>query len=400
MIAPLKILHVITGLGTGGAETALCRLVESLRPPHFTHCVAALDASGVNGTQCDRVRLAGAMLVNLGVVPSAPNPLALLRLRNLTARWAPHVAHGWMYHGNLAATLACSPIPLLWGIRQTLSEDNREKRLTRLVIRAGGWLGSRPKAIVYNSTISARQHEALGYPHGKSRVIANGIDALEFRPDPQARQAIRAELGIGESQFVVGHFARFHPMKDHATAMRAAVRFLETHKDAVFVFAGEGMDARNAALGDLIAIHGLAANVRLCGRRTDMARLTAAIDLGYSSSAWGEGFSNVIAESMACGVPCVATDVGAAAEIVQDGGMTVPPRDPIALSKAWLAIAGMDVDARRGLGEHARRRIVTQFSLAACAHAYGSLYRELAGDGAFAAALEGIHEAQSDKIFD
>ncbi|MGH6889143.1 MAG: glycosyltransferase [Rhizomicrobium sp.] len=373
----MKILHVITGIGAGGAETALCRLVESLRPPDYEHFVVALNAAGVNGSQSGRVGAAGASLASLDLRPSAPNPLALLRLRRLAKSWAPDVVHGWMYHANLAAALACGSVPLVWSIRQTLYKNNREKPLTWLVIRAGAWLSFRPRAIVYNARLSALQHTAYGYRSHRARVIDNGIDVDAFRPDASSRLAVRAELGIPERAFVLGHFAHWRPMKDHANAVKAAAQLVRMHPEAVFVFAGEGMDTRNNELTALIAGHGLAGNVRLCGRRSDMARIMAAVDLGYSSSAWGEAFSNAIAETMACGVPCVATDVGAAREIIGDCGIVVPRSAPTDLCGAWRTILNMDSNTKRAWSERARARIAKHYSIGSCAGAYARLYGEL-----------------------
>lgn len=373
----MKILHVITGIGAGGAETALCRTIESLRPPKYEHYVVALNSAGSNGSQSGRVRAAGASLECLEVRPSAPNPLALFRLRRIVRSWAPDVVQGWMYHANLAAALTCGSTPLLWSIRQTLYANNREKPLTWLVIRAGAWLSSRPGAIAYNARISSEQHGAYGYRSDRARVIDNGIDVRAFKPDPASRLAVRAELGLSEGAFVLGHFAHWRAMKDHANAMNAAAELVATYPEAAFLFAGDGMEENNVGLANIIAAHGLGAHVKLCGRRTDIARLMTAVDLGYSSSAWGEAFSNAIAETMACGVPCVATDVGAAREIIGDCGIVVPPSDAAALCRAWRAIMELDCDARGALSERARARIAMHFSIDACAEAYAKLYGEL-----------------------
>lgn len=352
-------------------------MIEHLRPPDYEHLVVALNANGANGSQAGRVRAAGAALVALDVRPSAPNPLALLRLRRITKSWRPDVVHGWMYHANLAAALACGSTPLVWGIRQSLYANNREKPLTWLVIRAGAWLSSRPRAITYNARISSRQHSAYGYRSDRARVIDNGIDVGAFKPDAAFRRDVRTELGISEQAFVLGHFAHWRPAKDHATAMKAAGELVAMRRDAVFVLAGEGMDERNAELTGLIAAHGLSAQVKLCGRRTDMARMLAAVDIGYSSSAWGEAFSNAIAEAMACGVPCVATDVGAVREIVADCGIIVPPCDATALCRGWLAIMDLDSGGRRALSQRARARIAAHYAIDSYAASHANLYDEL-----------------------
>lgn len=373
----LNIQHVITGLGVGGAETALCRLIESLPFPAYNHSAIALDGNGANGALKERVREAGARLTLLGMRPGTPDLAALVRLGNLLRREEPDVVHGWMYHANLALALTLTRTPLIWGIRQTVYDLGNEKPLSRAVIRAAAALSWIPKVITYNSTLSARQHEALGYRADRTKIIPNGIDTMVFRPDSKARALTRAELGISENEFVVGHIARWHPMKDHKNFVSAAAALANWYPNTRFVLIGEGIDGQNTDLSRLANDQGIAERLVLCGRRFDIPRLIAALDALALSSAWGEAFPNVLAEAMACGVPCVATDVGDAREIIGERGIVVPPRNADALCQGLLALAGLEQSARLQLGSRARARIVERYSLAVCAAAYDGLYRQI-----------------------
>lgn len=373
----MNVMHVITGLGTGGAETVLCRLLESLRPPAFEHTVVSLGGAGdLDARVCE----AGARLLQLNMHPGRPNPLVLLRLRRLLRASKPEVIHAWMYHANLMATLAACGVgvPILWGIRQSLYGLRRERRGTRLVIRAGRMLSGRATQIIYNSAASATQHEAFGFRPKHRLIIPNGFDVEQFRSDDGARARVRAELSIGAGELAIGLVARWHPMKDHANFLRAAVRLRRSQPQAVFVLVGTGLDADNKQLMAMLQSLGLSDRVRLCGRRDDVSAIDAALDIASSSSSWGEAFPNAIGEAMACGVPCVATDVGDVRDIIGDTGIVVPPRDPAALCRGWETLLEMGEAGRRALGARARQRIVERYSLATMAGRYAALYADVA----------------------
>ena len=209
-------------------------------------------------------------------------------------------------------------------------------------------------------------------------VIPNGFDLAAFRPDPPARWSVRHELSIPAETPLIGLVGRFHPQKDHQTFVQAAAwlhtRLPETH----FLLCGDGITWENPTLAAWIETAGLRPCFHLLGRRDDIPRLTAALDLASSSSAYGEGFSNVIGEAMACGVPCVVTDVGDAALLVGSTGRVVPPRTPQALAQEWYALLALEREGKEQLGRAARQRIEAHFSLPAIVARYEALYAALA----------------------
>jgi glycosyltransferase involved in cell wall biosynthesis len=318
-----------------------------------------------------------AELHHLGMRPGRLLPHEVLRLRRMLRANRCDVVQSWMYHANLMAAMAGwgDDVPVVWNIRHSLHALEHEKRSTRWVIRAGARLSRRPARIIFNAAVSRTQHVAFGYDDRRSVVIPNGFDTREFAPRPVERARVRAELGIAPDALAIGLVARVHPMKDHANFLRAAQRFSASHPRSVFVLVGDGADARNPTLGALIDGLGLREHVRLCGRRVDVAAVDNALDIAASASAWGEAFPNATAEAMACGVPCVVTDVGDAPAIVDDTGVVVPPRDAAALAAAWARLAELDPEARRALGLRARRRVVDQYAIDAGARRYADLYR-------------------------
>jgi glycosyltransferase involved in cell wall biosynthesis len=371
-------MFVVTGLATGGAETMLLKLLSRIDRDRFIPSVVSLWDKGTVGPKIEAL---GIPVFALDINPRRPSPAGLLRLRSLVRQQQPDLLQGWMYHGNLAASMARFGKPMLWGVRQSLNDLRNERLLTRWVI----WLNARRSrsatAIVYNSRVSARQHQAVGFDSAAARVIPNGFDVEQFRPDESARRELRVELGLAPHALLIGLIARYHPMKDHLSFLRAAARLAVPGGEVNFVLAGRGVDGENRALMDAVRELQLQDRVFLLGERDDVARLTAALDIATSASSWGEGFANAVGEAMSCAVPCVVTDVGDSAWIVGDTGKVVRVRDHAALAGAWHSLIESGAAARQALGQHARQRVIENFSLGAIVKQYEGLYLGLAGKG-------------------
>jgi glycosyltransferase involved in cell wall biosynthesis len=269
---------------------------------------------------------------------------------------------------------------VLWNVRWTLYDLASERLATRTLLRVSGRLARQPRRIIFNSQVSVSQHATIGFPQDRARVIPNGFDIERFRPDPAARAAVRGELDIPADAEVVGMVARYHPMKDHAMSLRAAARLVERRPNVIFVYAGRNVDAGNEELSRLVQTMGLGGRVRLLGERQDVARLYASLDVYWMSSVArgiAEGFPNVIAEAMACGVPCVATDIGDAAWIIGQTGRVVESRDWRAFADATAELLESGAATRERLGFEGRQRIERDFSLDAVVGAYHALYVEV-----------------------
>jgi len=380
---PLRVLHVINCLDAGGAETMLLRLLVATDRRRFESLALSLTDVGEIGR---RLREAGLPAEALGLgrrgLPGL-GPLGALVGRIRAFR--PDVVHCWMYHANLLGGLAALAAglgghrpPAIWSIRQTNLDAASVRRRTRLVALAGARLSRLlPVRILFNAARSRDVHVAAGYDARRSQVLANGFDLSAFRPNPAARAAVRAELGVPAGAPLVGLIARFDPQKDHRTFARAAGLVLRARPDTVFLLAGLGADAANATLAGWLAEAGAAPACRLLGHRTDMARLTAALDVACSSS-MGEGFANTVGEAMAAAVPCVVTDVGDSAAIVGDTGRVVPPARPDLLAAALLEVLALPPDRLAALGAAARARAAERFSIESVAAAYARLWEEVA----------------------
>lgn len=378
MTAPLRCLHVISGLGTGGAEMMLRKLVLGTQGRTLLNEVVSLGELGPIGAE---LRAAGIPVVALGMGAGGRNGRALLRLVRHMRASRPDVVQTWMYHANLiggfAARLAGAP-PTIWNIRTCNLAAGGEKAGTRMAARLSGRL-ARPlsRRILTNAHAARDVHVEYGYPADLFEVIPNGFETARFRPDPEARAAVRSELGIPDAAPVVGLLARRHPVKDHPGFLAAAARIVRACPDAHFVLAGQGVTLDDAELREAVERGSLQGRAHLLGHRTDTPRLLAGLDVYVSASWYGEAFPNVLGEAMACGVPCVATDLGDSARIIGGHGRVVKPRDPAALADACLEILRMPEAERRRLGAGAREHIERHYSIEAVAAAYENIYTEV-----------------------
>lgn len=366
--SPRRIMHVITGLGSGGAEGQLALLAARQRADGLAPVVVTLVSGGPNEA---KLAAAGVTVKTLGMARGRPSPGAVIRLARLIRRRRPDILQSWLFHADLLALFALvlsgrrRGTPLVWSSRCSDMDFDRYRPALKLVVRACALLSRFPVAVAANSAAGRDFFRRLGYRPKAFPVIANGVETQRFRPDAAARAEVRRMLGIEEDAPVLALVGRVDPMKDHDTFFRA----LDRLPDCIALAIGEGAET----LPDLPNLHRL-------GMRDDVPRLLAACDVIVSSSAFGEGFSNAIAEGMATGLPAVATDVGDARTIVGDTGTIVPPRDPDALARAVAEILARP--DRRELGRAARERIVQRYSVDRMAAAYATLYADcLAASG-------------------
>jgi glycosyltransferase involved in cell wall biosynthesis len=373
----VKITHIITGLSADGAETMLYGLLRSLDAQLYTNEVICLTR---RGAMAERIESLGIPVRALNMSPGIPNPLLLASLTSSIRKSRPDIVQTWMYHsdllGGVCARLAGQP-NVVWNIRHnrpSLATDKYYTVLTaRMCARASKWL---PVKIVCCSKEARDAHVSLGYVSSKFEIIPNGIDVERFRPDPNAARVLRQQLGVPQYSPMIGVIARFHPVKGHRTFIEAAGKLHTLRPDVHFVLCGGQVDRNNEELVTQIRNAGIDSCCDLLGIKQDVAPIVAALDIATSASL-SESFPNVVAEAMACGVPCVVTDVGGSRALVGNTGKVVPPKDPKAIVKAWQELLDMGPEGRRELGATARQRIENHFSLGACVRRYEELYQSV-----------------------
>lgn len=377
----MRVGFVVTALATGGAEIMLYKLLKTVSRERMEPLVVTL---GRCGRPAGLIEGLGVRVIDLGLDegPGRAPLRALSTGYGALRSFKPDLLVGWMYHGNIAAWLCARRlgVPLVWNIRQTLSIA-QEKPLTRRVIRGGAYLSRTPKRIVYVSRRAREQHHALGYQDENGLVLPNGFELDVFRRDETHRARIRSELRVNDDTCVVGHLARLHPMKDQIGLIGAARRVIAEEPATVFVLAGEGLNGADAALAAAVRECGLEQHVRLLGETASPQALLSACDLFCLSSAWGEGFPNVVGEAMACELPCVVTRLGDAPDLVDDTGLVVEPGDREALAQALLQLVRLGPVGRAGLGARARGTIAARFSLPHVAARYVEVFEEALAAG-------------------
>lgn len=391
----LKIMHVITTLGPAGAETTLCRIASKMDRSRFKNEIVSL--TGILDL-AEKMKGEGVQVRSLRMKKSAPNPLLVMRLARWIRASRPDVIHTWMYHANLVGGLAArlaGDVPVVWAIHHNSIDPRVDKRRTLLVNRACALLSWKfPARIVFCSEASLCLHKKLGYSPRKLQVIANGFDLEQVRPDLSARDSLRQELGIPADALVIGMAARFHPHKDHRNFIQAASKITKQVPGIHFVLCGLNITRENTKLAAWIGAAGLNANCHLLGPREDMPRLFAGMDIATTASR-SEAFPVVVGEAMACGTPCVVTDVGDSAMMVDRTGIVVPPENPDALAEGWRKLIDVGPEVRRKLGMAAKKRVQQNFALPAIVERYQEIYTELASGAAQAMPASSLAECTS-----
>jgi len=374
----IKVMHIITTLGPAGAENMLCRIASGMDSTRFENEIVSL--TGILDL-AERMRSAGIRVRSLGMKKTIPNPLAVMRLAKWIRESKPDIIHTWMYHANFIGTLAArlaGNAPLVWSIHHNALDPQSDNRRTMLINRACATLSRKfADRILFCSHSSLHNHKKLNYASQRLEVIPNGFDLEQVKPDSTAPASLRKELGIPFDAILIGLGARFHPHKDHRNFIQAAGLLHKEIPRIHFLLFGMGVTWANRQLAEWIDTAGIRANVHLLGMRHDVSRLFSGIDIASTASR-SEAFPIVVGEAMACGTPCVVTDVGDSALIVADTGRVVAPNDPDALAEAWRSLVDAGHAERRRLGIAARARIRQHFSLPAIVQSYQDVYAQLA----------------------
>jgi glycosyltransferase involved in cell wall biosynthesis len=358
--ARMKVLFLVRDLAVGGSQRQLALLAASLARRGHQVDVVVLYPGGALETL---LAGSGARLVSIGKASRWHVIAPLKELRRAFVRERPDLVYAFLPAQTTIAALLLPPrlgSKLVFGLRAAGVQLDRYDALSAFSYRSEAWLSRRADLVIANAQAVRADAIARGFPANRIAVVANGIDTELMRPDPARGRAMRAAWGIADDAFVVGCVARFDPMKDHVTLLRAAAMFARERPDTRFVCVGEG--PLRDDLKRLAQSLGLADRIVWAGEMADTCAAYNAFDIATLSSAFGEGFPNVVAEAMACGVPVAATDVGDVRSIIGDAGEVVPPKDFEGLSAAWQRLQ-MRLTREPALRQAIRSTVVSNYGL-------------------------------------
>ena len=361
----MQVLHIITGLQRGGAETLLCNLCK-FDTEHIHTIISLSELKDAESVLNDQPNVC---VYSLNFSNGKIKLSGLFKLYKLIKQIKPDIVQTWMIHadmiGGIVARLA-GVKNIIWSVHYTNLVRGKSKKSTILLTKINAFLSYFiPKKIIYCAEKSREVQESLGFKKTKGVVVQNGYDIKSFSQNSSLGLKFRNKLDIHPDAFVIGHVGSYHPLKDQANLIEALSLLDQRGFNFYAVFAGANLDNNNTSLVSLIKNKGLSNRVHLLGRRNDILSIMNGIDLFILSSE-SEAFPNVLNEAMACGTPCVSTDVGDASIILGDTGWIVPSKDSESLYSSVIKAAQEKESSHRSWSQRSascRQRIVQKFSL-------------------------------------
>ncbi len=327
----MKVIHIITSLGDGGAENTLYKICKY--DVQNKHIVISLKGPGKYFSLLNKL---GIKVYCLNISFYSINKFFFLI--KLLRFLKPDIVQTWLVHadfiGGIAAKLAGLE-KIIWNIRYSNLEIRKAKLTTILIIKLLAKLSFFiPKLIIIVSKKAKNVYELEGYYRKKIKVIANGYNLSILKPNKIQKKIFKKKIKIKKKIPLIGNVARYDPKKDHINLINALAIIRSKNLEFYCVLVGSGIDKNNVKLVSEIKRLKLSKYIKLLGRNDNIIQIMNGLDIYVQSSSYGEGFPNVVAESMACGTPCIVTDVGDASLIVGETGWVVPPNNPTKLAKA------------------------------------------------------------------
>jgi glycosyltransferase involved in cell wall biosynthesis len=362
----MKVLLVIRSLNVGGAERQVVATAKELSYAGHTAHIAIFEPGGsleheIEGHDSIKLHVIKRSKF-LGLLSIA------LKIRKLVNENDYDALYGFLPIPNLAllgSRLKRNRPRIVWGVRSSNLDMSRYSQKVRWSMTIERFMSKWADSIVSNSSAARYEYIGNGYQSENFSVIHNMVNVERFKPRPETKQTLLGDLGITAESKIVGIFARIHHKKDHATFLRAAARAVTTSPQLQFLCVGghspadaKYVDAQKALAEEL----GIANIVHWLGERTDPELLMNVCTVTTLTSSNGEGFPNSVAESLSCGIPCVATDSGETRLIINDDDNVVSPNDPDAIAAAWLRLISLNDDEIALLGPRLRSSIINRFS--------------------------------------
>ena len=351
----------------GGAERQAMLLAKGLRRRGWRVSVIALSGDG--GEAAAELRACGVAFTSLEMRKGLADPRGWIRFHRWLRREQPDVLHAHLPHAawlcRWSRLAAAVPVVI-----DTLHSSSTGKKGRRFGYAFSRWLPDHVTAVSHATAVS---HLAAGMVREERlSILGNGIEVDAWASNIQARIAARRQLGLTD-EFLWMAVGRLEAVKDYPTLLRAMARAPENARLLIL-----GTGPLETELEGQAAQLGLKRRVRFMGFEPNVEHWMQAAD-GFVLSSRYEGLPMVLLEAGACGVPAVATDVPGTREVVVDGvnGWLANVADPNSLKEAMTRLMGMPLEERYAMGECARRRVVTEFSLGIVLNRWEQLYEAL-----------------------
>ena len=367
------VVHIIVGLYTGGAEKTLLKVCSGL--PEFHHHVVSL--TGFGGLAPAFLKT-GAELHYLDMRTTSGVIRGLAFLMHFVWKTKPSLIQSWMYHSDLVTVvikLIAPRTPIVWNLRHsalTPSSSRRTRLIQRVLVRMSWFV---PRAIVAAGVTVRDEHERIGYSMQKLSTIPNGIDLEVFRADSSLRNVKRTRLGLAQDQLLIGFVGKWDPHKGVESFLDALKLLSDWGWEVQFLMVGKDLLFENSQLVDLLDRRQLTDHAHLIGPVPDVQTYLNALDVMVSASET-EGFPNVIAEAVACGVPVVATDVGDSRRLLASENFLVPPRSPVKLAGAIDSLLALPPAERKKIADTNYRWASENYSMEQMLVSYDRLWRK------------------------
>ncbi|MBP9742728.1 MAG: glycosyltransferase [Burkholderiales bacterium] len=370
-----KVLHIITSLNGGGAEKILFDFIAVTHEKGIHHTVVSLSG---HGFYSEKLSALGVKIFAIKI-NTLKGIFKLIKLLYLSYRSKPDIIHTWLYHSNFISILfyIIGFRNIVWSIHSTQVYGEGISAFTSIINKLCAWFSFVPQYILYCASSSKIEHEKFGYNKSRSMVIYNGYNTALFKSDYGLKTALRNNLAITSHNIVIGHVARFHPVKDHYTFIKSLSLLDELLRARLtIVMIGDSVDVNNKSLKSWLSEAQILDQTILLGMQENISQFYTMMDLLVLSSI-SEAFPNVVAEAMASEVSCVVTDVGDAKLIVGDYGYVVPIGDANALANAITKVINLSSNERLLLGREARSHIEQNFALERMVNSYLDTYESV-----------------------
>jgi glycosyltransferase involved in cell wall biosynthesis len=358
----ITVLIILSSLDYGGAERQLINLLQGLNKKKFKPIVVTYYCEGKWEEAVKNIP--GVVLTSL----SMKGRFDLFRMFTkgafLIRKYHPHILYG-LFGDSCTLAFFLGKLfrkRIIWGLRTTNLNFKEYSVFSRMVYKLNALLSRWVDRIICNSWSSVDYHSSLGYKRRNMVVIPNGIDTSFFRHRFSEGKTLKESWGLPSDACLIGRVGRLDQMKDYNTFLTAAAIVSEHKKGVYFVIVGGGSRRAKAYLLNLSLSLGIADHIIWLGSQENLSPIYSAFTISCSSS-FGESFPNVIAESLACEIPCVATDVGDSVKVLGPGGIIVPPKNPYALAEAFEKMLSLSEKCLRNIGKEGRNYICEKFGI-------------------------------------